>query len=162
MTIRQSALVILVASIAILGAAFAFQYIGGLAPCVLCLYQRVPYAAAIAIAVLAWALADRPAVAGTLIALAGIGFMIGAGVGVFHVGVEQHWWEGTAACGSTLGAAGTVEELRSRLLAQPIVRCDQVAWSLIGISMAGYNVLLSLALAAFAAHTARCALVTRP
>ena len=80
--------------------------------------------------------------------------LVGAGIALFHVGVEQHWWQGTAECGSTLPPAATIDELRARLLAQPVVRCDEVAWSLFGISMAGYNVILSLLIAAFAVAAA--------
>ncbi len=82
-------------------------------------------------------------------------FLVGAGLAAFHVGVEQHWWAGTAECGANFGPAGSVEELRRRLLAQAVVRCDEVAWSLFGISMAGYNFLLSLALAVFAVRAVR-------
>ena len=79
--------------------------------------------------------------------------MIGAGIAVFHVGVEQQWWPGTAECGGIDGANLSLEQLKAQILAAPVVRCDEVAWSLFGISMAGYNILLSLGLAlvAFAA-----------
>jgi disulfide bond formation protein DsbB len=85
-----------------------------------------------------------------LLLAAGVAALAGTGIAVFHVGVEQHWWQGTAECGSTLGAASSIEDMRRMLLAQPVVRCDEVAWSLFGISMAGYNALISLGLAAFA------------
>lgn len=147
---------ILAASVAVLGTAFAFQYIGGLEPCILCYYQRVPYAAAIALAGGALWLTARPGGAGAaqgaakwLVRLSGLGFLIGAGIAFFHVGVEQHWWAGTESC-VTEGAATTLEELEAQLEAARIVRCDQIQWSLFGISMAGYNVLASLGLAAFA------------
>jgi disulfide bond formation protein DsbB len=86
--------------------------------------------------------------------------MVGAGIAVFHVGVEQHWWAGTAACGSTLSAT-SVEALRAQILAAPVVRCDQPAWSLLGISMAGYNALISAALAVVALIGARRAFRAR-
>jgi disulfide bond formation protein DsbB len=150
-TPRLVAAVILVASVAILGAALLSQYVGGLQPCVLCLYQRVPYAVTIAIGVLGLIFAGSLGSRG-MAAAAGacaLAFVIGAGIAAFHVGVEQHWWEGTSACGTTLGGAGqSLDELRRQLLEQPVVRCDEIAWSLFGISMAGYNFLVSLALAA--------------
>lgn len=83
-----------------------------------------------------------------VLTLAGLVFLAGAGIAAFHVGVEQHWWQGLASCGGNLPQARTVEELRAALLAQPVVRCDEVAWSLFGISMAGWNFLFSLGLAA--------------
>jgi disulfide bond formation protein DsbB len=147
---RTAALLVALASAAILGSAYAFQYWGGYAPCVLCWWQRYAHMGVIALAVLAL-LPVGTALRAPLLLAAAAAALAGAGIAGFHVGVEQHWWQGTAACGSTLGPATTIEEMRQRLLAQPVVRCDEVAWSLFGISMAGYNVVLSLALAAFAA-----------
>ena len=144
---RLFAAVVLAASAGVLGTAFLFQFVGGLQPCVLCIYQRWPYVAAIVLATGALLFAGdrgRPWLLGT----AGAVFLVGAGIAFFHVGVEQHWWQGTASCGGG-PSADTVEALKARLLAAPVVRCDEVAWSLFGISMAGYNVLLSLALSAF-------------
>ena len=154
---RATAALLLICSAAILGGAFAFQYIGGLAPCVLCWWQRYAHMAAIVIAALAVAASGRHSsrAGWMLVGLTGLAFLAGAGIAAFHVGVEQHWWAGTAECGSTLGPASGIDELRARLLAQPIVRCDDIAWSLFGISMAGYNFILSLALAAFAAVMTR-------
>ncbi len=163
---RQAAAILLIASAAILGGAFAFQYIGGLAPCILCWWQRYAHMAVIALAACALA-ASGPGRAHTgsrlgwaLVGATGVALLASAGIAAFHVGVEQHWWAGTAECGSTLGPAGGIDQLRARLLAQPIVRCDEIAWSLFGISMAGYNFLLSLALAAFAAFACRRPLLT--
>lgn len=152
---RTTAALLLVASAAILAGAFAFQYLGGLAPCILCWWQRYAHMAAIVLAALALAAAARGStmLGWLLVAATGIALLAGAGIAAFHAGVEQHWWAGTAECGSQVGGAGGIEELRARLLAQPIVRCDEIAWSLFGISMAGYNFLLSLALAAFALAT---------
>jgi disulfide bond formation protein DsbB len=147
---RTAAALLVLASGALLGAAYAFQYWGGLAPCILCWWQRYAHMGVLAFAVLALLPVGTGLRTGLLLGAAAAA-LAGAGIGAFHVGVEQHWWQGTAACGSTLGPATTIEEMRQRLLAQPVVRCDEVAWSLFGISMAGYNVLISLALAAFAA-----------
>src|SRR5437868_9278521 len=143
---------VLAASIAVLGAALVSQYWGGLQPCVLCLYQRYPYWLAIALSVLALAALARGQrrLAGGIIAVTALAFLAGAGVALFHVGVEQHWWAGTAECGASGPlAGGSAADVRARLLAQPVVRCDEVAWSLFGISMAGFNVLVSLGLAGF-------------
>ena len=146
------------ASAAILGTALASQYWGGLHPCLLCLYQRIPYAATIVLGLVgAWlAGTGRFGLAAVALAACAAVFAAGAGVAAFHVGVEQHWWPGTTACtGAASGTATTVEALRQQILDAPVVRCDDVQWSLLGISMAGYNVLASVALAALALAAAR-------
>ncbi len=143
---RLAPLFLALASAAILGSALASQYLGGLSPCELCIWQRWPYVATIVLC-LAAAAVRRPA-RRALLALAGLVFLAGAAVAAFHVGVEQHWWQGLQSCGGNLPQARTVEELRAALLQQPVVRCDEIAWSLFGISMAGWNFLLSLGLAA--------------
>jgi disulfide bond formation protein DsbB len=149
---RLFSLIVLLAAVAVLGAALASQYWGGLRPCVLCLYQRYPYAVVIALMVAAGFGNSR--IATILLVASGLAFLVGAGIGAYHVGVEQHWWVGTAECGST-DSADTVEALKAKLLGRAPVRCDEVAWSLFGISMAGYNVLTSLGLAGFAGWAAR-------
>ena len=154
--IRQAPLVVVVASIAILATAFAFQYIGGLAPCELCILQRWPYVATIALGLLAlWAARSGQAgMARGLVALAGLVFLIGAGIAAYHVGVEQKWWQGPSTC-TGLGLGGSIDDILKRIENAPVVRCDEIVWSLFGISMAGYNFLLSLALAGFCALSAR-------
>ncbi len=137
------------ASAAVVAGAFAFEHLGGLAPCVLCWWQRYAHFAVIGFALLAL-LPVGAALRGAFLLAAAAAALASTGIAVFHVGVEQHWWQGTAECGSTLGASSSLEDMRRMLLAQPVVRCDEVAWSLFGISMAGYNALISLGLAAFA------------
>jgi disulfide bond formation protein DsbB len=153
---RTSALFLLVASAGSLLAAFFFQYVIGLQPCVLCIWQRWPYAVVIVLAILTVA-AQAPKLRAALLALCGVALLFGGGVAVFHVGVEQHWWTGTPGCGVT-ATANSIDALRAQIMAAPVVRCDQVAWSLFGISMAGYNILISLALAAVAFVSARRAI----
>ena len=148
---RFAPAVVLAASIMMLGGALVFQYVGGLQPCVLCVYQRYPYAIAIALGLTALALAARPEgvkLSQLLVYACGALFFAGMVVAAFHVGVEQHWWEGLPECGATQ-APQTLEELRAMLKSQPVVRCDEVVWSLAGISMAGYNVMVSALLTAF-------------
>jgi disulfide bond formation protein DsbB len=130
-------------SAALLAGAFAFQHLGGLAPCQLCLWQRWPHAVAVLIllilAVTGW---RWLAWAGAAAALAA------AGLGVFHAGVEQGWWEFVSTCtqGSIAGLSATDLLDPTADLAAP-VRCDKIAWSLAGISMAGWNAMLSAGLA---------------
>lgn len=157
----RAAWVILVASVVVLGSALLSQYVGGLKPCVLCIYQRIPYVATIGLAGLALAAGfrrNRPRVAFTRWVLWGcaLAFVAGAGIAAYHVGVEQKWWLGTEACTASSGLkAMTVDELRKELLSTPITRCDEVAWSMFGVSMAGYNVLVSLVLASVSLWMAR-------
>lgn len=145
---RAAFMLLLVASVVILGAALAFQLIGGLRPCELCLWQRYPYAVAIGLSGVGFGLAragaPRDWLAILLLVLA-LTFAIGAGIAAFHVGVEQKWWTGTTACVGA-GGAGSLDALREQVLAAPVARCDEPAWSLFGISMAGYNGFLSVAL----------------
>lgn len=143
---RPTAALVTLAGAAILGAALAFQHLGGLAPCELCYWQRYPFWVAIPAGALAYAV---PGARPYLLALAGLALAIGAGIAVFHVGVEQHWWQGTQACGGH-APAGSIEELRARLLAAPVVRCDAPQGTLLGVTMAGYNVVLSGGLALLA------------
>jgi disulfide bond formation protein DsbB len=155
---RTSALFLLVASAGSLLAAFFFQYVIGLQPCVLCIWQRWPYAVVIVLTILVLTVAAQaPKLRATLLALCGVALLFGGGVAVFHVGVEQHWWTGTPGCGVP-ATANSIDALRAQIMAAPVVRCDQVAWSLFGISMAGYNILISLALAAVAFVSARRAI----
>lgn len=147
-TDRSPAILLFLGSGALLAGAYGFQYIGDLQPCVLCLYQRVPHAVVLGLTLIAVILAPRP-VAAWAVGGAGLALLAGAGIAGFHIGVEQHWWQGTAECGSTV-AGDTLEALRAQLLAQPVVRCDEVPWSLFNVSMAGYNLAFSAALAIFA------------
>lgn len=142
---------VLAVSLGALALAYGSQYWGGLAPCVLCFYQRAAYGAVIlfATAALACALKDKEKATRMLTGFCALGFLAGAGIAFYHLGVEQHWWMGTEGCVDAAAvSAQTVEELRAQLLAAPVVPCDEVAWSLFGVSMAGYNAVVSLALAA--------------
>lgn len=142
MTRTTLILIATLGSAALLAGAFGFQYIGGLAPCQLCLWQRWPHAAAILIGGLALLINTR-----LLPALGAIAALTSAGIGAFHVGVEQKWWEGLASCtaGSVKGIS-TADLLNPDIIVAPPVRCDEIAWQLAGISMAGWNVILSLGL----------------
>ena len=129
-------------SVALLGGALAFQYLGGLAPCHLCILQRWPHAIAILAGIV---ILFRPARPVALVAAAVV--LVGAGIGVYHAGIELNWWPGPTTC-TAPGAAGVEPgALLDQILATPVVLCDQVAWSLLGISMAGWNAILSLGIA---------------
>jgi len=154
LTTKRFTAVVLTASIAVLGAALLSQYWGGLDPCELCLLERWPWWIAIAIAAAAWLIGDRLALPIPAILLA-IVFLTGTGIAFYHVGVEQHWFVGPTACTAGGAAVNSVDALRAQLLGKRAVMCDQVQWSLFGISLAGWNLLASLAMAGFCAMTAR-------
>ncbi|MEM7169902.1 MAG: disulfide bond formation protein B [Pseudomonadota bacterium] len=147
---RTVPVIIVAVCLAALGTAFASQYWGGLEPCVLCWYQRYAYGATMALGVLALLFASHAAIRRIFVGLSGVGFLAGAGIAFFHVGVEQRWWEGTAECHApTLDPNASAEEMVNQLLNQPVAFCDEIPWSLFGLSIAGYNVIASLAFAAF-------------
>jgi disulfide bond formation protein DsbB len=144
---RRVVLLDLVGSTAVIGGALLFQYVGGLQPCELCLIERWPYYAAIPLLLLALAAGVRRPIAPAILAVVLIGFLAGSAVAVYHVGVEQHWFAGPSACTGPASAAHTIAELKAQLLNQQPVRCDVVQWSLFGVSLAGWNLIASLALA---------------
>jgi disulfide bond formation protein DsbB len=140
---RRFPVFVLFASAAVLGSALLSQYWGGLAPCELCLLQRWPWAAAIVISLIAIIAGNRAVLPWVALLLAAV-FAVGSALAFYHVGVEKHWFAGPNACTGTATAADTVEALKARILGQMPVRCDEPAWSLWGISLAGWNLLASL------------------
>ena len=130
----------LLGSSALLGGALAFQHIGGLAPCEMCFWQRWPHLAAIGLGLLALLLRRSP-LRRPLLLLAGLAILVAAALGLFHAGVEQKWWQGPTACSAAPGL-GSGQDIFVDLAA-PIVRCDAIPWELFGVSLAGWNALLS-------------------
>ncbi len=155
MTQRMFITLATLGSAALLAGAFAFQYIGGLAPCQLCLEQRWPHAAAMVIGIVALALATGPLT--RLLAVSGaIAAAATAGLGVYHTGVERGWWQGPDTCtaGGNIGGISP-EDLLEQILAAPVIRCTDVAWQMFGLSMASWNAVLSFGLAAIWVMAAR-------
>ncbi len=142
------------ASLAALCIAWLSQYGFGLAPCELCYWQRYGYWAAIALGVVAILQPARTARRQAALWLLALAFVATAGVALFHVGVEQKWWQGFASCTGQIAPGMSAEELQAAIENAPIVRCDEPAWTMFGISMAGYNLFYALALAAFTARGA--------
>ncbi len=143
MTRKSLILLATTGSAALLLGAWAFQYIGGLAPCKMCIWQRYPHGVAVILGVLAFAFPGiRP-----LPLLGALAAAITAGIGLFHAGVEQGWWEGPSTCTSGPIGGLSAEELLDQIMSAPLVRCDDIPWEMLGISMAGWNGLLSSALA---------------
>ena len=141
---RNARLLALALPAALMAGALGSQFIGGLYPCEMCHWQRWPHYAAIAIALLAF-IAPGAGVKRVLVALAALAILTSGAIGLFHAGVEYHWWKGITACTSTVsGHGGTAAEILARVMAAPIVRCDVAQWTLFGISLAGFNAILSL------------------
>ncbi len=144
-------ILIIFGSAFMLAAALFFQEVMNLPPCILCKYQRVPYIFVIFAGALAYILFNGQfrKLALFLLFTCAIALFIDAGIAGFHVGVEHGWWEGTSECGGNIKANLSLEELRAAILNAPIVRCTEVAWQMFGISMAGYNMMIALAMAFF-------------
>src|SRR4051794_36285327 len=148
LTTRSFAGFALTASAVVLGAALLSQYWGGLAPCELCLLQRWPWAASITISLVALLVGNRPALPWVALVLAVV-FAAGIIFAVYHVGVEQKWFAGPSACTASATGAMTLEQMKQQILGTAPVMCDQVQWSLFGVSLAGWNLLASLMMSAF-------------
>jgi disulfide bond formation protein DsbB len=154
MRIPSFPLVVFATSVLVIAGAWFFQLVVGLIPCELCLAERWPWYAAIVLSGGFLAL-KRPEIARFAPALFALLFLAGFCLAGYHVGVEQKWIPGPDACTvSGDHKAKTIEELTAEIMAAPTVRCDDIQWSLIGISLAGWDALLCLAMVG-AAWTAR-------
>ena len=137
-------------SLVILLAAFGFQYIGELAPCKLCLWQRYPHGLAIVLAVLFARVKHR-----LLLWLGGVASLSTAAIAAYHSGIEQKWWQGPDTCTSGSIDGLSTEQLMAQIMAAPIIRCDEIAWSFLSLSMASWNLIASLLLAALWFYASR-------
>lgn len=135
---------------ALLAGAFGFQA-AGYHPCEMCWWQRYPYMAIVGLVVLARAVKLNVA---TVIWLCAMLFAVDAAIAGFHVGVEQKWWEGMTECTSQVSLDGNLDDALNAIMNAPLVRCDEIAWSLFGISMAGYNFLIATGMTIFMVRTA--------
>ncbi len=142
---------------AVLLTALGLEYLAGYGPCELCLKERWAYyaGAPLAIGAIAMIGAGRPSWAAGLIGLAALGLLANAGLGLYHAGVEWQWWAGPSACTGGPALAQTPEEMLKALQNQKIVRCDQPALYILGLSLAAWNVPIGLGLAAMGGFAAR-------
>lgn len=135
--------------LALLGGAIGSQFLGGLVPCEMCVWQRWPHLAAIVVALLAFVVRGRSAVT-ALVLLAAVLIAISGAIGVYHAGTEYHWWQGITAC-TAAPTQGSPMDMLTEALRRPIVRCDVPQWTMAGISLAGFNAIFSLGGAALIA-----------
>ncbi|MDI4666754.1 disulfide bond formation protein B [Xanthobacter autotrophicus] len=151
---QKAALLLVAGSAFALACAWYFQLVAGLAPCPLCLDQRLPYYAAIPLGLLAFAAArsGREGLARALLVVLGLAMVGNMGLAIYHAGVEWQFWPGPTAC---TGAPVTTGNVLSALKGARVPRCDEAAWRLFGISMAGWNALIAagLAVVSFAGAT---------
>ncbi len=136
-----------------LGTALIAQYGFGFAPCVLCLWQRIPYVLVLVVAGAGFAPGLRRW-RGALLLGCGLLLLIECGIAMFHVGVEQHWWLGTSGCSlqATATPAQDTKSLREMLLATPVAQCDRISWTFLGLSMATWNVAFALVMGLYALY----------
>jgi disulfide bond formation protein DsbB len=137
------------ASAAILAVVFVSQYGFGLEPCHLCLWQRLPYAIVLGLSPVAAMLWSKPRLRSMILGVYGMVLLAGAGLALYHVGIESHWWAATQSCGSGDAMARTVDELREALAGKAIARCDEPAFVFLGLSMAGWNLIAALMLTGY-------------
>jgi disulfide bond formation protein DsbB len=145
---RQSAaalarIVALLLPLALLGGALGSQYLGGLHPCEMCYWQRWPHAAAIVLAALAFTGPAASSRSRALTLLAALAIAISGAIGVYHAGVEAKIFQGFTQC-TAFASGGSTAEMLKQITHTPLVRCDEVQFRFLGISMAGWNAILSL------------------
>ena len=140
-------LIALLLPLALLGGALGSQYLGGLHPCEMCYWQRWPHGAAILLAALAFTAPASSGRSRTMTLLAAAAIALSGAIGVYHAGVEAKIFEGITTC-TAMPRGGSTADLLKQITQAPLVRCDQVQFRFLGISMAGWNAILSLSGAA--------------
>lgn len=125
-------------SVLALTVAYVAEYFFHLKPCVLCLYQRIPYGVCLALCSLMILFKRSPKILKYGIFMCLCTFVLNLGIAGFHVGVEEKWWEGSEGCVGASGAL-TIDQLRAQIMNAPIVRCDEASFKFLGISMTGWN-----------------------
>ena len=132
---------------ALLAGAFGSQYFGGLYPCEMCWWQRYAHFAALVPAVLAFTAPAASSRSRFLVLLAALCIAVSGVIAVHHAGVERHIFEGFTTCTTTARATDTTELLK-QIMKAPLIRCDEIQWTFLGVSLAGWNAIISLASAA--------------
>jgi len=140
------ATVLALCSLTIIITVYSMQYIGGLSPCELCINQRYPYFGILVISTLAIFTSKK--IYAILISLCGVGFIVSIGFAIDHFGIENGWW--TSSCVIKIENTTSISDLKKLINSAPMTRCDEVAWSLLGMSLSGWNIIISAMLVIFA------------
>ena len=141
MTNKQYITMASFSSVAVILGAYAFEYFGGFIPCKLCYWQRYPHFLIILIFPLFYFFQMR-----SLIFVGMLSMLVSTILALYHVGVEQKYWPGPNSCSNSSIEGLTTDQLLEQIMSAPLVRCDEIAWELIGISMAGWNAFISFCL----------------
>ncbi len=158
---RYGGLALFLATAVIL-AALGFEYLGGYAPCPLCLLQRYAYYAGIPLLFIAMALtSEMPRVAAFIFLFVALAFLANAGLGVYHAGVEWKFWPGPVTCSTAQPLPTNASDLLGSLATTHVPRCDEAVWAFAGLSMAGWNAIVSFVAFVFALKAAFLAGTTR-
>jgi disulfide bond formation protein DsbB len=137
-------LIALLLPLALLGGAFASQYLGGLYPCEMCWWQRYAHMAAIAAAALAFTAPAESSRARVFTLLAALAIAVSGAIGVYHAGVEAKIFQGFTQCTAEVSRGISTADLLKQLTHAPLVRCDEVQFRFLGLSLAAWNAILSL------------------
>jgi disulfide bond formation protein DsbB len=148
-TLKHLSTILLVLPSALLLGALGFQYIGGLAPCELCIDQRWPHLFAAIMGLAALSLLRKAGLAKVAISLGAIGMATSGAIAVFHSGIERKLWPGPSSCSNRIDPTLSPEEYLKAIEQAAVINCGEITWSLFGLSMANYNALISLGAAAF-------------
>jgi disulfide bond formation protein DsbB len=143
----EAPVLVFLAGLATILAAWGFELIGGYVPCKLCLEQRIPYYVGLPFALVAVVAAFAkapPRIPRTFLILAGLTFLVGAGLAVYHAGAEWTWWAGPADCGGGTATTGSAGDLLDQIGKIKVVSCTEASWRFLGLSFAGWNALISV------------------
>lgn len=144
LTPRNAALLIALGAFATIAGAWFIEIVLGVKPCPLCLEQRIPYYAGIPVALAAaWAAKDHPKAARALLALTAVIFLIGSGLGAYHAGVEWGLWKGPSDCTGPIQKPAAMGDFLKSLNKVTVIRCDEVAMRIFGLSLAAWNALIA-------------------
>lgn len=146
---RRAAALLALTSVVLLATVYFFQYVLRILPCELCYWQRKPHMLIIVLGILG-ALLSKPRPRAVLLALIALASFANMGISIFHVGVEYRWWEGLSSCSTPTAVTSTLEEARNLIFNSTVIPCDKPGWVFLGVSMAGWNGLASLAMGVFA------------
>ena len=150
-TIRSAAVMIALGALAILSGAWFIELVLGVKPCPLCLEQRIPYYVGIPVAIAAaWAAPNHPRLGRVLLTLTALIFLIAAGMAAYHAGVEWGFWQGPADCSGPIPTAATMGDFLKSLDHVRVIRCDEVAMRILGLSLAAWNMILASGMALYA------------